>query len=71
MRVDAAFVVVPMPFLVMVMPAGRFRYFSIMVNHHIGDSDEALKIIDRIVTLAATPGAPLRDEGIDLVFGTK
>ncbi|HUR80050.1 MAG TPA: D-alanyl-D-alanine carboxypeptidase, partial [Thermoanaerobaculia bacterium] len=56
---------------IIAMPNGRFRYFSIMVNHHIGDSDEAVKIIDRIVTLAATPGAPLRDEGIDLVFATK
>jgi len=48
---------------VIAMPGGRFRYFSIMVNHHIGDGDEAVKIIDRIVTLAATPGKPLPEKG--------
>lgn len=52
---------------IIAMPGGRFRYFSVMVNHHIGDSDEAVKIIDRIVTMAATPGQPLTDKGaIDL-----
>lgn len=34
---------------IIAMPAGRYRYFSIMVNHHAGDGDEAVKIIDRIV----------------------
>lgn len=27
---------------------GRFRYFSIIINHHTGDSGEALKVIDAI-----------------------
>ena len=34
---------------IIAMPDGRYRYFSIMVNHHIGDGDEAVKIIDAIV----------------------
>lgn len=34
---------------ILAMPGGRYRYFSIMVNHHAGDSDEAEKIIDRLV----------------------
>ena len=34
---------------IIAMPDGRYRYFSIMVNHHAGDGDEAVKIIDRIV----------------------
>ncbi len=34
---------------IIAMPEGRYRYFSIMVNHHAGDGDEAVKIIDRIV----------------------
>lgn len=38
---------------IIAMPDGRFRYFSIMVNHHIGDSDEAVRIIDAIVESAA------------------
>jgi serine-type D-Ala-D-Ala carboxypeptidase/endopeptidase (penicillin-binding protein 4) len=38
---------------IIAMPGGRFRYFSIMVNHHIGDGDEAVKLIDEIVTWAA------------------
>ncbi len=39
---------------IIAMPDGRFRYFSIMVNHHTGDGDEAAKIIDEIVMWAAT-----------------
>jgi len=39
---------------IIAMPDGRYRYFSIMVNHHIGDSDEAVKIIDDIAMMAAT-----------------
>lgn len=31
------------------MPHGRHRYFSIIVNHHIGQGSEATKIIDAIV----------------------
>lgn len=34
---------------IIAMPNGRYRYFSIMVNHHAGDGDEAVKIIDEIV----------------------
>lgn len=34
---------------IIAMPGGRYRYFSIMINHHAGDGDEAVKIIDRIV----------------------
>jgi len=34
---------------ILAMPAGRYRYFSIAVNHHIGDGGEATKIIDAIV----------------------
>lgn len=34
---------------IIAMPDGRYRYFSIMVNHHAGDGDEAVKVIDRIV----------------------
>ena len=51
---------------IIAMPGGRYRYFSIMVNHHIGDSDEAVRIIDRIVTLAATPGRPVEGQGLEL-----
>ena len=38
---------------IIAMPGGRFRYFSIAVNHHIGNGDEAVKIIDAIVERAA------------------
>ncbi|MEO8034720.1 MAG: D-alanyl-D-alanine carboxypeptidase, partial [Acidobacteriota bacterium] len=30
--------------------SGSYRYFSIIVNHHTGDSDEAERIIDTLVT---------------------
>lgn len=39
---------------IIAMPAGRYRYFSIMVNHHIGDGDEVVKAIDAIVEMAAS-----------------
>ncbi|HEX6100852.1 MAG TPA: D-alanyl-D-alanine carboxypeptidase [Thermoanaerobaculia bacterium] len=39
---------------IIAMPDGRFRYFSIMVNHHTGDGDDAVRIIDEIVTRAAS-----------------
>ena len=39
---------------IIAMPNGRFRYFSIAVNHHIGDGDEAVKVIDAIVERAAS-----------------
>ena len=38
---------------IIAMPDGRYRYFSVMVNHHLGDGDEAVAIIDRVVMLAA------------------
>jgi serine-type D-Ala-D-Ala carboxypeptidase/endopeptidase (penicillin-binding protein 4) len=38
---------------ILAMPDGGFRYFSVMVNHHAGDGDEAEKIIDRIVARLA------------------
>jgi D-alanyl-D-alanine carboxypeptidase/D-alanyl-D-alanine-endopeptidase (penicillin-binding protein 4) len=38
---------------IIAMPDGRYRYFSAMVNHHIGDGDEAVAIIDQVVMLAA------------------
>ncbi|HET8773293.1 MAG TPA: D-alanyl-D-alanine carboxypeptidase [Thermoanaerobaculia bacterium] len=40
---------------IIAMPNGRFRYFSIMVNHHIGDGDEVVKVIDDIVMYASSP----------------
>lgn len=38
---------------IIAMPNGRYRYFSIMTNHHIGDGSDATKIIDSIVEWAA------------------
>ena len=35
------------------MPDGHFRYFAAVVNHHGGDGDGAVKIIDEIVELIA------------------
>jgi D-alanyl-D-alanine carboxypeptidase/D-alanyl-D-alanine-endopeptidase (penicillin-binding protein 4) len=40
---------------IIAMPGGRFRYFSIMVNHHIADGDEVVKAIDEIVMWASSP----------------
>lgn len=40
---------------IIAMPDGRFRYFSIMINHHTGDGDEAVKIMDRVVERFASP----------------
>jgi D-alanyl-D-alanine carboxypeptidase/D-alanyl-D-alanine-endopeptidase (penicillin-binding protein 4) len=37
------------------MPDGRYRYFCAVANHHIGDSSDANRIIDAMVTLVATP----------------
>jgi D-alanyl-D-alanine carboxypeptidase/D-alanyl-D-alanine-endopeptidase (penicillin-binding protein 4) len=39
---------------IIAMPDGRFRYFSIMLNHHIADSDAAVNAIDAIVERAAS-----------------
>lgn len=36
---------------ILAMPDGRFRYFVIVVNHHPGDGDGAVKIIDEVVGL--------------------
>jgi D-alanyl-D-alanine carboxypeptidase/D-alanyl-D-alanine-endopeptidase (penicillin-binding protein 4) len=35
------------------MPDGRFRYFAVVTNHHNGDDDEAVKIIDEVVAAIA------------------
>lgn len=40
---------------IIAMPDGRYRYFSVMVNHHAGDGDEAVKIIDQLVARFAIP----------------
>lgn len=34
---------------IIAMPDGRYRYFSVMINHHAGDGDEAVEIIDKVV----------------------
>ena len=34
---------------ILAMADGRFRYFAIVVNHHPGDGDGAVKIIDEVV----------------------
>jgi D-alanyl-D-alanine carboxypeptidase/D-alanyl-D-alanine-endopeptidase (penicillin-binding protein 4) len=38
---------------IIAMPNGRYRYFSIVVNHHNGDSSKALEIIDAMVMTIA------------------
>lgn len=38
---------------VIAMPNDRWRYFVVVVNHHAGDGDDAVKIIDSIVTRIA------------------
>jgi D-alanyl-D-alanine carboxypeptidase/D-alanyl-D-alanine-endopeptidase (penicillin-binding protein 4) len=38
---------------ILAMPDGHFRYFSIMVNHHLDDGDKAIAAIDAIVEEAA------------------
>lgn len=35
------------------MPDGHFRYFAVVVNHHGGDGDGAVAIIDQVVQLIA------------------
>lgn len=38
------------------MPDGRYRYFAVVANHHGGDGDGAVKIIDDVVrAIAANP----------------
>lgn len=38
---------------IIAMDDGRYRYFSVIVNHHTGEEREANRIIDEIVTFAA------------------
>lgn len=38
---------------IIAMPDGRFRYFSAVVNHHIGDGDDAMRILDEIALRVA------------------
>jgi len=39
---------------IVAMPDGRFRYFAIMVNHHAGDSAEAVRILDEVAERVAS-----------------
>ena len=52
---------------IVAMPRGGFRYFSVVVNHHAGDGDEAVKIIDEVVRLVAVPPSA-RDRRSDASF---
>lgn len=38
---------------ILAMPDGHFRYFAIVVNHHGGDGDGAVRIIDEVVGMIA------------------
>jgi serine-type D-Ala-D-Ala carboxypeptidase/endopeptidase (penicillin-binding protein 4) len=38
---------------ILTMPDGGVRYFVVVVNHHPGDGDGAVKIIDEVVTMIA------------------
>ncbi len=38
---------------ILLMPDGHFRYFAVVVNHHGGDGDGAVKIIDEVVAKIA------------------
>jgi D-alanyl-D-alanine carboxypeptidase len=38
---------------IIAMPHERYRYFSIVVNHHAADGDDAVKIIDQVVGMIA------------------
>jgi D-alanyl-D-alanine carboxypeptidase/D-alanyl-D-alanine-endopeptidase (penicillin-binding protein 4) len=38
---------------ILAMPNGHFRYFVIVVNHHIADGGDAVKVIDEIVETIA------------------
>lgn len=38
---------------IIAMDGGRYRYFSIMLNHHLADGGEATRLIDELVLLAA------------------
>jgi D-alanyl-D-alanine carboxypeptidase len=42
---------------IIAMQEGGYRYFSVIVNHHIGDGDEAVKLIDSLVLAAASRSA--------------
>jgi serine-type D-Ala-D-Ala carboxypeptidase/endopeptidase (penicillin-binding protein 4) len=45
---------------ILLMEDGRYRYFSVTINHHAGDGDEAVKIIDRVVERFASRTSPRR-----------
>lgn len=38
---------------IVAMPDGRYRYFAAMVNHHLDDGDEAVRILDEIALAVA------------------
>ena len=38
---------------IIAMPDDRYRYFSIMLNHHLGESSDALRLIDALVEQVA------------------
>jgi len=42
---------------VVAMPDGRSRYFSIVLNHHLADADDANKVIDSMVAAIAAPSS--------------
>ncbi|MDQ3283719.1 MAG: D-alanyl-D-alanine carboxypeptidase [Acidobacteriota bacterium] len=42
---------------ILAMPDGRYRYFSIMINHHIADGSDATRVIDAIVQAASETSA--------------
>ena len=41
---------------IVAMPDGRFRYFAIVVNHHAGESSEAVRILDEVAEFVASFG---------------
>lgn len=38
---------------IVAMPDGRYRYFAAMVNHHLDDGDDAVRILDEIALAVA------------------
>jgi D-alanyl-D-alanine carboxypeptidase len=38
---------------ILIMPDGHVRYFAIVANHHGGDGDEVVNIIDEVVSKIA------------------
>ena len=39
------------------MPDGRYRYFAVVANHHGGDGDDVVKVIDEVVSAIANPSS--------------